>query len=88
MIIQLTVAIQIEIVNHKDEVLGRHFSVAIFPFELADLFGAYISGTVSINPFESGIGFKIANGSKDLPHFLDSKLLFGHEQEQFFEFQL
>lgn len=63
MIIQLTIAVQIKIVYHKYEVLGRYFSVAIFSFELANLLGANISRTIPIDPFERSIGFEITDGS-------------------------
>lgn len=80
MIIQLTIAVQIEVVDHEYEVLGRHFSVAIFPFELANLLGADIARAIPINPFKRRIGFEITDGSKDLSHLFDGKLLFGHEK--------
>ena len=87
-VIQLAIAVQIEVVDHEYEVLGGHFSVAIFPFELANLLGADVACAIPIDPFEGRVGLEIADGSQDLAHLLDGKLLFGHEKEQFFEFQL
>ena len=81
MIVLLTIAVQIKIVDHKYEVLRRHFSVPIFSFELANLLGANISCTISIDPFKRSVWFEITDGSQDLAHFFYGKLLFGHEKK-------
>lgn len=80
MVVELAIAVQIEIVDHKYEVLRRHFPVAIFSFKLANFFGTNISCAISVNTLKCCIGLKITNSSKNLAHFFDSKFLFGHEK--------
>lgn len=82
MIIELSIAVQVEVVHEKNEVFWRHLSVAIFSLELAEFLGSDEAGRVSINSLESGIGLKISDSGQNLSHFFDGQLLISNEQQQ------
>ena len=86
MIVELTIPIQIKIANGIAEILGHHFSEAVFPLELSELLSINDTSISSINSFESSVGFKISHCCQDLPQFLDCYLLFSVIDKNLFDF--
>ena len=80
MIIELAISTQVKVRNHENEVLWRHFTVAVLSFELAQLLGANEAAAVAIYPLESSVGLEVSNCCQDLPHFLNGELLLSYEQ--------
>ena len=87
MVVQLSIAVQIKVVDEENEILRRHFSVAIFPFELAKLLGSDEPCGIPINSLEGGIRLKISDCGQYLTHFFDGQLLISDEEEQLLKFE-
>lgn len=88
MVVQLAVVIQVEVSDHEDEVFGRDLPVAIFSLKLANFFCSDVACVVAVDPLECRVRFEVSNCCQDLPHFLDSELLLGVEEQELLEFQL
>ena len=82
MIIELSISVQVKVVDEKNEIFWRYLSVAIFSLELAQFLGSDEAGRVPINSLESGIRLKISDSSQNLSHFFDGQLLISNEQQQ------
>lgn len=79
MVVELTVAIEVKVIDHENEVFWGDLSVSVFSLELAKLFGADETRCVSIKPFEGSVRLKVSDGCQDLPHLFNRKLLVGDE---------
>ena len=79
MVVEFVVTVKVEVVDEEDEVLWGDLTVAVFSFELAELFGADEAGAVTINPSKGGVWLKVSDCGQYLPHLLDGKLLVSNQ---------
>ena len=87
-VIQLSIAIQIKVVNHLPKVFRLQFSVPIFSLELGQFIGTYQAIAGAIDSSESSIWLKVSHRCKYLPELLDLDLLIRIVHQYLFDFQL
>ena len=61
MIVELAIPIQIKIADGIAEILGHHFSEAVFPLELSELLSIYHTSISSINTLKCCIRFEVSH---------------------------
>ena len=61
MIVELAITIQIKVADCVAEILGHHFSEAVFPLELSELLSINDTSISSINSFKSSVGLEISH---------------------------